>query len=423
MVARDGSTYPSSFGDVSAYYGYSRAHPTAFQSYDPAEPENELSHGRGPGPKPKIFTRRTGELFSVNSAGNEDRNRHYALRGFDVDPGFAVGRPLIFFNRTSGILLEGNILRNVQISGGGDFDRSITATSWAIRKNVFHGTWHETEHAGAIYAVMTTDLLIEDNLFAHIGWRPGASRNDAPAHGGATIFRHCIYTVEDTRSVTIRRNIMVDPSATGGSVRGDCYYYQNIHIDCPLSGAFGPGDDPIIRAPLGAMRLILENLTIGDADINADNPRSGGYVGGNFAHGSTFRRNLMIHSRNPAGNIVWSHRGHPILRSSVDYSDNREYLFGNVYQEEGAASNAEQTFGNNYGAPASGGLAPRIYPYDPAAAPTARHLWGVLGYGSKEAWLANLIEHPESVAEQVKIILPWMFVSYGMKIDLGSASA
>jgi hypothetical protein len=431
LVAWNCAPFGIGIGDVMQKYGHSPRYPTVWQSCDPADPENEAKHGRaGPlGQRPKIFKSRTGTLMRNSAGDSEAIRRCMAVRGFDFDADPSIDASLggdglgatCNFNTNSYLLFENNIFRGASISGG---SASGVASNWVIRGNSFYGNWISSGNSQPIYITGVNGITVEDNVFYHVGWRPGATRATAVLKGGPDVRSHCIYTIEDTRDVLARRNMFIDPAATGGSIRGDVEYYHNLHVDCPFPTAFGPGDEAAKLAPGGCLRRVYENFVLGNSPVSAMNPQTGGFNGGNYAPGSYIRRNILARSLTGELPVVMN-RNNFAGRSVLEFSDNRVYLYGKEFLREVSGGASLAQVATNYGTihgngPAKGTDRPAIAPYTPRNAYTARQLWSHLGFASKAEFALHMVEHPELVTERLTTAMLWLFAGYNGTIDITS---
>jgi hypothetical protein len=298
VLVAEGTSYGEGLPNLDARAGYSAMYPTVVQSYDPSDPTNEGKYGRAA----------SGRRPVVNTGANEqpitccamNPASYLAIRGFDINPGNKPDMKL-YFNGSNNlpnnyILVENNIFRYTQLTLGGNGD-----THHIIRKNAFYGQWSPTAHAQGVYEGATNGITVEDNVFWHVGWKVGANRDDDPSIGGPTIFRHSIYQQDDTANAVIRRNLFMDPSATGCSCRSSTSIQENVFIDNPLAIIAGLGNNYNVYQPNGVAIDVGYNAIIGDADINSANPRGSGIKTGNGTSGSRVHNNLIARSRNPNG--------------------------------------------------------------------------------------------------------------------------
>jgi hypothetical protein len=325
---------------------------------------------------------------------------YLAIRGFDINPGNTPDMALSIIGSNNlpnnYILIENNIFRYTQLT----FNQP-GAVHHVVRKNAFYGEWSPTAHAQGVFSAGTDGLTVEDNVFWHVGWKVGASRDDDPSVGGTTIFRHSIYQ-QDTTNAVIRRNLFMDPSATGCSCRGNTSIQENVFIDNPISIIGGLGDNYNTVQPNGVSIDIGYNAIIGDADINSANPRGVAIVTGNGKQGSTTHNNLIVRSRNPNGmNVVaLDTQANYAQPSYMTYDSNLIYQWvtaAYVTRTDGSFPAQDlPTYTNNLWDAATSGTntnsagASFPNPY------TEAQLFAALGCTDKATCAARMIETPEA---------------------------
>ena len=265
----------------------------------------------------------------------------------------------------------------------------------------------------------TDGLTVEDNVFWHVGWKLGVSRDTDPSVGGPTMFRHSIYQQLNSNAV-IRRNLFMDSSATGCSCRGDTSIQENVFIDNPLSIIAGGGDNYNTIRPNGVAIDVGYNAILGDADINSSLQRGGGITTGNGKPGSTVHNNLIARSRNPGSGIpaAFNNQAGFPQPSYADFHDNVEYQWsasGHVFwQDFGAYPNMIfTTTNNNYWSDPASGTNLNIASWTAPNPMTSTQLFAALGCTDKATCAAKMVETPE-VGWAVKARqLLWQ--GYGMK--------
>src|SRR5205085_1383401 len=157
------------------------------------------------------------------------------------------------------------------------------------------GQWNTDGRTGGVYFGAGDNITVEDCVFYHCGWKIGASRDDTPTNGGTTIFSHTFYIQLDTNNCIIRRNLIMDGAADGGSLRGDnALYTQNVMIRCPISMGLGGGHDYYLYRPSGVTFEGSYNLALAGNDLNSSNPRGTAFEVSNGKPGSKVHHNLAI---------------------------------------------------------------------------------------------------------------------------------
>jgi hypothetical protein len=395
LMIAEGTSYADGPGNISYKYGHSPMYPTVIQSYDPADPFNEAKHGRaGEGKRPVLNTQRLQEAHWT-SAGNTPNFSHFAIRGLDWNPGNHPNQTILFTGGNNYLLFENNVFRYTGMALNGGHNRK---TKHVVRKSTFYGSWSDTGHSGGIYVDGIDGVTIEENVFWHVGWKVGVGRDTPASSGGPTMFRHAVYTQTDTTQVVARRNLFMDSAASGASMRGDVKLFENVFIDNPIGCACGGGDGYDVIRPNGVLIEVADNLFLGDADIDPNNPRGVAVMSANGNSSSYVRNNLILRSRNPFGvNVMpFSNGAHLNKPSYMVYDRNLVYKFSPVISASSAfPSQVLSTFTNNvWDAPTletntnNAGL---VIP-----SPVSQtDIWTTLGCSTKDACAARIIENPE----------------------------
>ena len=396
MIA-EGTSYAEGLTNMQAQMGYSAAYPTVIQSYDPADPTNEAKYGRAAnGRRPVINT--GGNLQLITCCGS-NANNFLAIRGLDFNPGDKPDMIVSFVGSDSYILIENNIFRYTTLTF--DSGSSPRSTNHVVRKNAFFGEWSASAHAQGLYDAGTDNLVVEDNVFWHNGWRLGVSRDEPVATGGPTIFRHPIYAQTNDNGILVRRNLFMDGSADGSSLRGNAILFtENVSIDNPIGVGVGGGVNYNIENPNGVTIEVSYNAFLGDADITSSLPRGMAIVTSNGRSGSSAHDNLIARSRNPNGvNVSAFLTGADFNQPSyMAYDRNVVYQWAapdRVFTAGGVAGQEFPTYTNNiWDAPASGtnlNISSKTFanPY------TAAQLFTALGCGDKTSCAARMVDTPE----------------------------
>jgi hypothetical protein len=321
----------------------------------------------------------------------------------------------MFLGANNDILIENNIFRYTQLLFVNN--AHTNAVHHVLRGNSFYGQWGSGGMGHGVYEDSCDSLTIEGNVFWHVGWKPGASRDDTPANGGATIFSHAVYAQSNT-SVIERRNLFMDGAADGSTLRGDATVTENVYIDNPISIYIGQGTDYSIGRPNGIAVEVSYNAVLGDADVNSTNPRGIAVSIANSRSGSAVHHNLLLRSRNPGAVNVHTFETAAMYNQPTyaDYHDNIAYLWaksGKTKDEGGAFPSQDYaTYSNNvWDDPTSGtnvNVACKSFP-NPY---TADQLYAALGCTDKATCAARMIETPElGWAARVRALL---FAGFGL---------
>jgi hypothetical protein len=396
MIA-EGTSYAEGLTNMQAQMGYSAAYPTVIQSYDPTDPTNEAKYGRAAnGRRPVVDT---GGSVQVITCCGTNANNFLAIRGLDFNPGDKPDMRMTFVGSDNYILIENNIFRYTTLTF--DSGSSPRSANHIVRKNAFYGEWSPYAHAQGLYDAGTDNLVVEDNVFWHNGWRLGVSRDEPVATGGPTIFRHPIYQQVNSNG-TIRRNLIMDGSADGASLRGNAILFtENVSMDNPIGVGVGGGVNYSTVNPNGVTIEVSYNAFLGDADLNSSNPRGQAIVSSNGRSGSSAHDNLIARSRNPSGVNVYA------FLTQSDYIDKPSYMTydrnlvyqwaaaNQVFAAGGAAGQEFPTYTNNIWDAAASGTNLNISSKTFANPYTAAQLFTALGCGDKATCAARMVETPE----------------------------
>jgi hypothetical protein len=214
------------------------------------------------------------------------------------------------------------------------------------------------------------------------------------------MFRHSIYQQNPTNSI-VRRNLFIDPSATGCQCRGNSTITENVFIDNPISIAAGGGSNYSTVSPNGVQLEVSYNAIIGDADISSSQPRGFAINASNGRSGSSAHHNLIVRSRNPSAyNVIAFATSADFNQASyMDYHDNFAYLWsasGKTHYEGGSFPAQDHAIFNNnvWDDPASGSNANNVSASLPSPY-TEAQLFTALGCTDKSACAGRMIEAPE----------------------------
>lgn len=399
LLIAEGTSYSEGLTNLQGQMGYSAQYPTVVQSYDPADPANEAKYGHaGQGRRPAINTGGTNSQ-QISCCGS-NANQFLAIRGLDFNPGDKPDMNVQFVSTANYILIENNIFRYTGI--GFDIGASPRAAHHVIRHNSFYGMWSPSAHVGGIYDAGTDGLVVEDNVFWHVGWRLGVSRDADVTQGGPTVFRHPIYAQTNDNGILVRRNLFMDGAADGGSLRGGAITFtENVSIDNPVGVGVGGGVNYNVENPNGVDIEVSYNAFLGDADLNSTNPRGMAIVSANGRQGSSAHHNLIARSRDmSAVNVTAFHTqsDYADKPSYMSYDYNLVYMWAvasQVYGIGGAAGAEFPTYNNNvWDALTSGtnvNIGSKSFP-NPLTSP---QLFSALGCTDKAGCASQMIENPE----------------------------
>jgi hypothetical protein len=427
VLVAQGTSYAEGLPNVDFDGGFSPTYPTVFQSYDPADALNEAKYGRATGSnRPVINTGATASMALTCCATSPAS--YLAFRGFDFNPG-NLADMVVTITASNGlpnsyVLVENNIFRYTMLSINEAVDSSNIPLGGhvVVRGNSFYGTWSPTNHSQGVFAAGINGFTAEDNVFDHIGWKIGGAGRDSSTEG-ATIFRHSVYWQDNGTNGVIRRNLFIDPSATGCSCRADATIAENVFIDNPISIIGGTGDNYNTIRPNGVDLHIYRNAILGDADITSSLPRGTAINGGNGRPGSNVDHNLIARSRSPSSNVptAFSTAANFDQPSYFDFHDNVEYSWANAGHVIGTGATfpaqVHEGYERNAWSDPASGTNINIASYTAPNAYTASAFYVALGLTDKTTavahWINNPDEHPARAARAL------LFAGYGVTEALG----
>lgn len=360
VLVAENSSYSEKIPNLGLLFGASRMFPTTVQSYDPLDPLNESKYGRSFGTKRPVVTGTGVHSIAFGIGGGQIRN--LALRGFDFNPGNIAGNMIKLNDMGGGFLLENLICRfmDTEWDTGGS---PIGALDGIIRGCAIYGGFDvPANHMQNIY-LHGINYTIEENFLWAAGMQVPIDRDAST--GGGDQFKHGLY-IQNGSNGTVRRNLIMDPSATAAQCRGDTDAYGNIIIDAPIAFSLGGGTNYHDTSPADGVNLQCHhNFTFGDADINSVIPdgqrgwgisSAGGKIGSSshhngFARGNPARPNKQLF----VTGVDYSDR-----TSYMDFHDNSTYQWANAGRTHftssgGFPANLHDTYENNYWGELTGG--------------------------------------------------------------------
>lgn len=317
------------------YNGIGATYPVCFQSYDPTDPLNVTKHGRAgtgsQGPRPKFGLAGTG-VWPYNGRGDAVDYGGWAFRGLEwVSTG--SGQYSSWVYSQNDMLFENMVFNNVQLV----LENTNTYSGFNIGNNnivrycASYGQFDPTgSHICGIFST-NQNLTIEDCVFWHCGWQVGASRDATVAAGGPDMYKHCVYLHNGSgTSSIVRRNVLIDGSAAGLSLRGAHICHHNVIIDCPTADFKSGGSGSDTESPNGVSQHAYCQLVIGGADISSTQPRSQGFSSSDGTIDSYYSYCLFVN--NPGYgkmNNFWLGMQNNIAAqiSNMTFSHNRAYAY------------------------------------------------------------------------------------------------
>jgi hypothetical protein len=370
ILVAENTTYSDALTSMNGKRGFSTQYPTVIQSYDPANPTDETKYGRAASGNRPVITFVGEHVMGGGGGGFPTQPASLmVIRGLDFAPAGGAQGDLSWVPGeavTNGnILIENCIFRlvNLGIQNDKTYGTGGIGKTVIIRNNTIIGPWGFS--LSGLYFSSLDQVTLEDNLFYHNGWKPGASRDDSYTIGGVvgTIGRnHAFYLQEDCGSLCVRRNLIVDSAGDGGQTRASVLLSQNVYIDMPITQAVGSGARYDITKPFGVDLDSAYNFSIGDADADSSDLLRWGIDSANGRNGSVTRYNVLVRSNNVGGGNNNAFRTEALFNqpSYMEFRNNISYLratSGATKSLSGTYSGtqAHPTYNNNiWDDPASG---------------------------------------------------------------------
>ncbi len=399
VLVAEGTTLTAALPDFVYTGGLSAAYPTVIQSYDPADPTNTAKYGKATTARPVFsYAGIHAPLF------RGDNDIYYAMRGLNFNPGNVSGNGISIVGPHAYWLVENCVFSYTGIA----FNHSAAPAQpgLILRRNSFYGNWDSSSgnHSQGAFLANASGHTVEDCIFWHCGWKIGGAGRDSSTDG-TTVFRHSVYSPVDTDAL-IRRNIFMDPAATGISARGNVNAYENLLVDCPLGLLAMTEPENMSYRPTGIDIDIHHNGFIGQAGINTTNPRGRCIGTANGKSTASIHHNVIAESGNMSGSNVQAFYNQvhgstsPNMSSYATYDNNliEDWDNSNNYTGEDTASTGRlfSTFTNNIWDAATSGTntnnAGQVYPN---AYVNADALAVALGYADRTAWITAAVARPD----------------------------
>jgi hypothetical protein len=398
--------------------GASSVYCTTFESYDPADPNNAAKWGRAVHPnRPVINTgHNSQDLVGGGGLHPDQPPNNIAFQGLDLNPGAPLGMSFIPGNGVlnGNILIENCVCREIAwaMQNNGQYGTAGIGGWLIVRNCAWYGVWAPGGSTSHLYIDGFKHVTLEDSVFAHSGWKMGASRDDSVAVGGADTSgrSHPYYLQEDCNSTITRRCLIIDPVGDAGQNRSSSLVYDNVLIDPPIAASLGSGAAYWVTKPFGVDIDYSYNFVLGDADLNSTNLRRWFIASVNGTSISRAYANTAVKSNNISGtnNSVFSTSvqspnaealGTPsYMTYSYNYTGGRSTP-GRVFYDQstpGGSVYAHASYDHNVWDETASGTNINTASSTPAHAYTAADIYGALGFADKAALTAYVINHPEA---------------------------
>lgn len=398
--------------------GFSLQYPLVLQSYDPTDPTNEAKLGRANGTgshaRPK-FTHTMTNGYAWMFTG---RQAYVAVRGIDLDPGDLADQGLTATTVGDGLLFENCIARNCDLEV--NIGAGPQAKHWIFRMCSIYGAYStvmdNTGSRHGIYAAGCNSMTVEDCVLDHAGQSVTLnSRGDGTVPGNASIYQHPLY-IQDTGNTcaVVRRNLIVDGGADGGSFRTDAVIQDNVTLDCPIAVATGGGVDYHWKRPYGNVLDWSFNHIVGTSDINSAAQRKWGVDTSNGKSISIFRYNSLGHGPGSGGSSTFTFHVESVYDQDSFMNLDHNRADGWVaspnptirIQDDGYTGRPQYTATNNVWDDAASGSNINIASSPSTNAYTPDQLAVAAGFANKAALMARARSYPEDLrARSLKTLL------------------
>jgi hypothetical protein len=280
LLLRRGDAWDESFG-IPNLSGRSPAERMVISAYGPSTERPLLRTGVGDGMTVQTGTR--SDSFAVVGL-------HFVPNLYDGTNGSPRG--IAIFDEQHDFLIEDCMLEkyqtNIVLQGASESPAPTgRLTNIAIRRCVIVDAFTtDDSNAEGIFASGTDDLLLEENVFDHNGWR-----DDVPG-SVPTLFRHNIYIQNLNTGVVVRGNIVA--RTDGVQARSGGLLEDNLVLHNAIGIILGGGGFPEIE-PDGVDVTARRNVVLDGGDLDAAGARGWGFHLSNVRHG-TVDSNVVAHN-------------------------------------------------------------------------------------------------------------------------------
>ncbi|MCC6660584.1 MAG: right-handed parallel beta-helix repeat-containing protein [Phycisphaerales bacterium] len=230
--------------------------------------------------RPEIRTGSETAVYISGGSGSPPTINHLAFVGLHLS---GVGRAtsdssfgIHIYKPGSDLLLEDcyfeSYSANLNLQGDGSPFDNIR-----IRRCISVDAYSSPAHSQGIYADLLTNLLIEECVFDHNGWKEGTAE--------PTMFNHNIYIQSNCGPAIVRNNIIARAASHGAQVRGGGQVTNNLFVQNSLAGF-------VDKTP----STMSYNVVTNGKNIDPGNPRACGFeILANTPAGSVIESNLFTH--------------------------------------------------------------------------------------------------------------------------------
>ena len=278
----------------------------------------------GTGARPLIETSPNGSGAAIGGFQNSLSN--IAIVGLDFyaytrDPGnpnFAGDGPdqygMRFVTPVNNLLVEDckfSFYNDSTIEGSG-------SGNVILRRNIISDNWDAApDHSEGLYVDHVANLVLEQNLFDHIGWNSsvsGAEPNE---------FNHSLYIQYNSGLATVIGNIFANSAATGAQVRPGGTVIDNLFVHNPIGFQIGSSPSTLPPPIPASTATVSGNVVTEGTDITATDPRGFGIVLYPDTGLVQVQNNIITHvaSSGPIVESIWIAQGanNDIVTNNIIY--------------------------------------------------------------------------------------------------------
>ena len=283
LLFERGYTYDED--DVGRIVGY------ATKGEDPLHPVHITAYGEGDAPE--ISAR----VSIFQSFAENDQSEFIVFSDLNLTGGVSnlEGENIIFENVTfenHGLVTQG--VENITVRNSEFFNIIVDEPANGT-------TWTSSDRSVGFFAENVDGILIENNIFDHIGWADDFNQ-EATADGGQAPnkFSHGLYIQNDTTDVTLTGNVIARSASFGAMVRGGGFVEDNLFLDnnngVNLLGGYYQGEDTI-----GNYTLFTGNVITSAGSRSSEGLDAGAIASGVDVQASetTLINNILAHQADP----------------------------------------------------------------------------------------------------------------------------
>ena len=249
----------------------------------------------GSGDRPKLETGSSEGLASGVGSAPEVNNVAFVGVHLHANTYSGSGNPngMRWMSRTTNLLIEDckfeGYSSNLVVQGY--FGEIV---NFRLRRSVIVDAFSTDSHAQGLYITEARDILIEENVFDHNGWREGVPGAEE------TIYNHNIYMSGGNEgTIVIRGNIFANGSNEGVKMRsgGDCIDNLLVRNSIGITHGYAPG--PVGIPAGGVYGTIANNVVLEGKDT--DDIAVGWGIDVGHCHTVSVTNNIVAHAL-PGGN-------------------------------------------------------------------------------------------------------------------------